>query len=65
LPRLSDNNIALLIKGMIGVKEINIERVIENGLRLFKRDAVLFKISRCLFLILLKFHRRQYNIEHF
>jgi len=65
LPRLSDDNIALFIKGMIWVKEIYIEWVIENGLRLFKRDAVLFKISCCLFLILLKFHRWQYNIGHF
>jgi hypothetical protein len=50
---------------MIGVKEISIEWVIENGLRLFKRDAVLFKISFSLFLISLKFHRLQYNIERF
>src|SRR5215212_159929 len=45
LPRLPDDNIAVLIVGMIRVVEIDIERIVEDGLGLLERDAVLLKIG--------------------
>lgn len=42
---------------MIGIIEINIERVIKHGFCLIKGNSVLGKISRCLCFIPLKSHR--------
>jgi hypothetical protein len=56
--RLSNDNIPMLIKGMIRVIEIYIKGIIEDGFGLVKRDSMLRKISFCLFIIPLKFHER-------
>ena len=36
---------------MVRVIEINVKRIIEDGDSLVKRNSVLLKITRCLFLI--------------
>ena len=51
----------MLIKGMIRIIEINVKRIVKDSLRLFKSDAVLRKINRCLCLVPLKFHMRECN----
>jgi len=58
MTRLTDDNIAVLFDGMVGVVEINVERVIEDGSGFLERHSVLRQISPRLLLIPLKFHER-------
>jgi len=46
----------MLVVGMIRVVEIDIERIIEDGLCLLKRDAVHLKVGPSLSFIPLKIH---------
>src|SRR5207237_611127 len=56
LTGLTKDNIAMLFVRMFGVMEINVERVIEDGLSLLERDVVLLQIGPGLFFIPLKTH---------
>src|SRR5919206_4881030 len=56
LLRRANDNIAVFIKGMIRVIEINVERILEDGLRLLEGHAMLLKIAPRLFSVPLEIH---------
>jgi hypothetical protein len=46
----------MFIGGMIGIVKSDVERIVEGGLRLVKRDGVLGEIERSLLLVPFKSH---------